>query len=230
MGPWYISSLELTSRLLLALILGGLIGFERERNNHAAGFRTHILVCLGSALLMLISEYAFTAFVGEPQVRLDPSRLAAQVIPSIGFLGAGTIMRNGLSITGLTTAASLWVAAAIGLAAGSGFYFGALLTTGMVLISLWILNKVEQRYFRDKRIYTMKIETYHRPGTLGTISSMLENRGVIIRKLSLLEETEQEQHKLEITLIIKVPKPNTIVPVTDAIQQVEGVRSISVDS
>ena len=112
-NPWVIDQLHITIRLVLALFLGGLIGFEREVSCHAAGLRTHILVCVGSALVMLLSMYGFSAFVNEVNVRIDPSRLAAQVISGIGFLGAGTIMFNGRSITGLTTAASLWVVAGL---------------------------------------------------------------------------------------------------------------------
>jgi putative Mg2+ transporter-C (MgtC) family protein len=91
-NPWYISELHILLRLLLALLLGGLVGFEREQSNHAAGLRTNILVCLGSCLLMLLSMYGFSAFVDEPNVRVDPARLAAAVITGIGFLGAGTIL------------------------------------------------------------------------------------------------------------------------------------------
>ncbi|HEY0826461.1 MAG TPA: MgtC/SapB family protein, partial [Bacilli bacterium] len=131
--PWFIDPVDLIIRLSIALFLGGIIGFERERNNHAAGFRTHILVCIGSALVMLLSIYGFSDFVDEENVRIDPSRLAAQVISGIGFLGAGVILRNGFSVTGLTTAASLWVAAAIGLAVGAGFHLAAVTTTLFVL-------------------------------------------------------------------------------------------------
>src|SRR5690625_663261 len=113
--PWYISLYEIVFRLGLALFLGGAIGFEREKSNRAAGFRTNILVCMGSALIMLLSMYGFTQFTNEFNVRMDPARLAAQVISGIGFLGAGVILFNGYSITGLTTAATLWVVAGIGL-------------------------------------------------------------------------------------------------------------------
>lgn len=106
--------------MVLAAVLGGLVGMEREWNNHAAGFRTHILVCLGAATIMLLSIYGFSQFVNEANVRMDPARLAAQVISGVGFLGAGAILRNGPVISGLTTAASVWVVAAIGLCVGAG--------------------------------------------------------------------------------------------------------------
>src|SRR4051794_30035185 len=114
--PWVIGNGHLVLRLLLSVLLGGLVGVERERKNHAAGLRTHTLVCLGSCLIMILSMYGFSDFADEPNVRLDPARLAAQVISGVGFLGAGTILFTGKSITGLTTAASIWVVMAIGLA------------------------------------------------------------------------------------------------------------------
>ncbi|WNQ12453.1 MgtC/SapB family protein [Paenibacillus aurantius] len=230
MSPWVIEPVDLAVRLLLALLLGGLVGFEREHTNRPAGFRTHILVCLGSCLLMLISIYAFADFAGETNVRLDPSRLAAQVIPGIGFLGAGTIMRNGFSVTGLTTAASLWIVSAIGLAVGSGFYLGAFTATAMSLLSLWVFNKIEKKYFSDKRIYTLKIMTEPKPGTLGLISAKLEERGISVRKMVMEEESDRDVPYMEMTLLIKVPKSNMAAMVAEEIRSVAGVRSITLET
>src|SRR5690554_517318 len=149
-SPWEIDQIEMMLRLGLALGLGGLIGLERETSSRAAGLRTNILVCVGSALIMLLSMYGFADFVNEPTVRIDPARLAAQVISGIGFLGAGVILFNGFSLTGLTTAATLWVVAGIGLASGAGFYYPAIATTFVVLFSLLILNKVENKWLKPK--------------------------------------------------------------------------------
>jgi uncharacterized membrane protein YhiD involved in acid resistance len=123
-------------RLVLSLVLGGVIGFEREYHGRPAGFRTHILVSLSSCLIMLISMYGF----GDDS---DPARLAAQVITGVGFLGAGAILRNGEDIKGLTTAATLWISSAVGLACGNGFYFGAIATTIMVIILLIFLKNID---------------------------------------------------------------------------------------
>ena len=122
-----INEYEVVIRLILASILGGLIGLEREVNNRPAGLRTHVLVTAGSALVMLISMYGFNG-LGEDGTGGEPARLAAQVVSGIGFLGAGTILRQGNSIQGLTTAASLWVSGCIGLAIGNGYYLGGLVT------------------------------------------------------------------------------------------------------
>jgi putative Mg2+ transporter-C (MgtC) family protein len=229
MSPWELDPLHLALRLFLALLLGGLIGFEREKNSSAAGFRTHILVCLGSALIMLLSAYGFPQFAEEPNVRMDPARLAAQVISGIGFLGAGTILRNGMSITGLTTAASLWVVAAIGLASGAGFYFAAILTTVMVLISLWTLSAVEKKFFRTKREYLLRIHAVHTHGVLNAISSLLEQKGAVIQKLVIEEDDRMEVTNLQITLALKIPKGLKILSAVDDIRQLNHIVSVSVE-
>ena len=133
---------EALLRLSLAAVLGGAIGLERELREREAGLRTHMLVSIGSALFTIVAAYGFHAFLssGANVVRADPSRIAAQIVTGIGFLGAGAIIRQGLSVRGLTTAATLWVVAAIGMAAGAGYYSGAALTTVIVLVSLWPLR------------------------------------------------------------------------------------------
>lgn len=229
-NPWVIDELHITIRLVMALFLGGLIGFEREVSSHAAGLRTHILVCVGSALVMLLSMYGFSAFVNEVNVRIDPSRLAAQVISGIGFLGAGTIIFNGRSITGLTTAASLWVVAGIGLAIGAGFYYAAVLACFMVLISLWILNKVEHKYFNGKKIRILKILTIDQPGTLGLITTLLGKQKVDIRKISMEEhEIDNKPNYVQITFHVTIPKPSIIGTVLEEINQMKGVTGVTLE-
>ena len=133
-----LGSLEIALRLLVAAGLSGLIGAERELRERAAGLRTHMLVGVGAALFTLVSAYAWGDFVFDRTrgTAFDPTRIAAQIVTGIGFLGAGAILRQGLSVRGLTTAAGLWVAAAIGMAAGAGFYAAALVTTAIVLVGL----------------------------------------------------------------------------------------------
>ncbi|PYI57288.1 MgtC/SapB family protein [Paenibacillus flagellatus] len=183
---WTITHGELIARLMLSAVLGGLIGIEREWSNHAAGFRTHILVCLGSTTIMLLSVYGFSEFVDEPNVRVDPARLAAQVISGIGFLGAGAIMRNGNVIKGLTTAASVWVVAAIGLCVGAGFFTGALISTLLVLVSLFLLNKLEKRHIKDRRNRELELEMVDQAGTLGQIASLLGDHDVRIVHIKIV--------------------------------------------
>jgi putative Mg2+ transporter-C (MgtC) family protein len=135
-------------RLMFACALGGLIGFERELRDREAGIRTHLLVSLGSALFTIVSAYGFHEFLtgGGAVVRADPSRIAAQIVTGIGFLGAGAIIREGLSVRGLTTAATLWVVAAIGMACGAGYYWPAAATTALTLFALWPLRIVAYRF------------------------------------------------------------------------------------
>ena len=145
-----VSEKEIIVRLLLAVVLSGLVGLEREVQGRAAGFRTHILVCVGAALLMLTDIHLVEQYKGIAQV--DLGRIAAQVVSGIGFLGAGTIIRFGGSVRGLTTAASLWVVAGVGLAAGCGFYTGAVCTTIIVLVVLYALSQIERGVAGSKRV------------------------------------------------------------------------------
>ena len=138
---------ELFIRLLLAAFLGGVVGLEREAAKRAAGLRTHTLVALGSALIMMTNLHLFEVYSGV--AHLDPTRMAAQVVSGIGFLGAGTIIRSGLNVQGLTTAASLWVVAATGMAVGCGYYKAAVMTTILVLVGLVLFGWAVHRFFPD---------------------------------------------------------------------------------
>ncbi|WNR43116.1 MgtC/SapB family protein [Paenibacillus roseipurpureus] len=189
-GVWQISHMDLILRMVLAVVLGGLIGLEREWNNHAAGFRTHILVCLGSATIMLLSEYGFSDFVNEANVRIDPSRLAAQVVSGIGFLGAGAILRNGNVIKGLTTAASVWLVAAIGLSVGAGFITGALVCTFLVLVSLYTLNKLEKHILRHRRTHVVEITINEHPGFLSSLNARFGEQGIQVINLKMIQESD----------------------------------------
>lgn len=147
--------LLITVRVLLAVILGFVLGFERELFKRSAGLRTHILVCIASCLIMLVSIYGFEGS--------DPARLAAQAVSGIGFLGAGAIIKGDKGITGITTAATIWMSAMIGLSCGNGFYFGAILTTVCSLVILTLLRKVEHnltfsRKYKAKILLVLKKE------------------------------------------------------------------------
>ena len=143
---------DIALRLLAAALLGGFVGIERENKKRAAGLRTHVLVTLGSSLVMVLSEYLFLEYRGLTNI--DPARLGAQVISGIGFLGAGTIIKQGVSVRGLTTAASLWAVACIGLAAGSGFYAAAVIAAAIVFITLRVLGKFENVLIERENVLT----------------------------------------------------------------------------
>jgi putative Mg2+ transporter-C (MgtC) family protein len=142
-----LGSADVLLRLAVAAVLGGAIGLEREVREREAGLRTHMLVSVGAAVFTLVSAYGFADFdYGlRTGINFDPTRIAAQIVTGIGFLGAGAIIRQGLSVRGLTTAATLWVVAAIGMAAGAGYYSAAVLATLIVLVSLWPLRIAAHR-------------------------------------------------------------------------------------
>lgn len=145
-----ISDVDTAIRLILSIVLGGIVGYERQASNKAAGLRTHVLVCMGSCMIMILSVNVY--YTVEGQTNADPARLAAQVISGIGFLGAGTIMKEGPLVTGLTTAASIWVVSAIGLAVGFGYYSGAIMATLLAFATLSLLYQLEKRLRARSRI------------------------------------------------------------------------------
>ncbi|MEN1761822.1 MgtC/SapB family protein [Anoxynatronum sibiricum] len=179
-------------RLLLSAFMGGLIGMEREANNRPAGLRTHVLVTLGSSLIMMLSMFGFNG-AQVVQAQGDPARLAAQVVSGIGFLGAGTILRTENKVSGLTTAASLWVCGGIGLAIGNGFYAGGLATAMIVLFTLRGLGFVEKKVFR-KKYRVLIIQFRERPGIIGDVGQVLGHHRILIKDIRLLgdDETDDE--------------------------------------
>lgn len=179
-----ISNTDIAIRLLASALLGSLIGFERERLLWAAGVRTHMLVSVGSALLIIVSAYGFTNATQMPHVVLDPSRVAAQVVSGIGFLGAGSILLRGQVVKGLTTAASIWSVAAIGLASGAGLYFAAGLATAIILLILVGIKPLEEAY--RARVQSAVVKVSAERGALDPegIKKQLGLRGGQIRRMT----------------------------------------------
>jgi putative Mg2+ transporter-C (MgtC) family protein len=190
---WY----DALGRLALAAALGSAIGLEREFREREAGLRTHLLVSLGSALFTIVSAFGFhDVLAHDPQVvvRLDPSRIAAQIVSGIGFLGAGAIIRQGLSIRGLTTAATLWVVAAIGMAAGAGFYSVAVITTVVALIALWPLRSVAYRLIDRVKPEEDRIVVELREGhSLAELLTHVPH----VRQIEVIEEVDRRIVQLE---------------------------------
>lgn len=145
-------------RLVVALVLGALVGLDREQREHAAGMRTHTLVALGSCLIMIVSAFGFADILGTRAVGLDPSRIAAQVVSGIGFLGAGAILFRKEIVKGLTTAAAIWVVAAIGLACGSGLFPEAVAATILSLIVLRFMQPLEAYLHSKSSSYALRVE------------------------------------------------------------------------
>lgn len=216
------STYEIIFKLSLACILGALIGLERESLNRPAGLRTYTLVCVGSALAMVVSIDIYLQYYHT--VNADPGRIAAQVVSGIGFLGAGTIMREGATVRGLTTAAGLWVVACIGLAVGSGMYIPAVVTTVLILFVLIYFVKVEEKItgMRDYKGLLMVVEDG--PGRVGRIGSVLGDLCVLIKNIQLnrVEDTDD----LEIELLLQLPPNLTIDEVIEELSKTKGLRSI----
>lgn len=218
-----ISNQDILLRLLLAALIGGIIGIEREASNRPAGLRTHILVSVGSALIMMISLY------GMPE-RADPSRIASNVVTGVGFLGAGTILRNGNTIQGLTTAASLWVCAGIGLAVGSGYYFGGIVTALIVLVSLVVLSKVEKNYLRGAN-KLIRITAQDRAGLIGEVGTVFGSYGISIRNITIddLKSDDENTGYIDIKFYIKKPMGVNNENLYESILDVEAVKSIELE-
>jgi putative Mg2+ transporter-C (MgtC) family protein len=191
-----LSSAEVLLRIGLAALLGGAVGAERELREREAGLRTHLLVSVGAALFTLVSAYAWRDFTFSRAsgVTFDPTRIAAQIVSGVGFLGAGAIIRQGLSVRGLTTAATLWVVAAIGMAAGAGYYSAATITTILVLFSLWPLRIVANWILPRVRPEEGRLAIELRPGaTTVSVIEAVEEAGGAVRSLEFQHEGDRKR-------------------------------------
>ena len=220
---------EMLLRLLLAALLGGIVGMERGSGDRPAGFRTHILVCAGSALLMLVSLYGFDGFDAVPfkyPNNRDSSRIAAQVVSGIGFLGAGTILHEGITVRGLTTAASLWMISAIGLASGAGMYFISVVATVITYITLTTFHSLEKRYAvnsKSDRKYVRIVAT-DSPGIISQVASYLALNGIKVKTINIKNNSAKNQIVLE--MYLKINKELDLATVMNGVQQIEGIQSI----
>lgn len=211
-------------RLLIAFILGALVGYEREQARRPAGFRTHILVSIGAALVMLTGEYlSLSSSVS------DPARMGAAVISGIGFLGAGTIIRNGSSVHGLTTAASLWAVACIGVAAGSGFIPGALFAATLTFVILIALKQVEKRILNRRGSLNLQIVLDHYGSDVIEILRLAEQHQVMVRRIQLLPPDEEEEHRdqhIHLRLSLQPGDPMKKMQLVDSIYQLPSVLRV----
>lgn len=218
-----LSWLEVVLRVALAAGLGGAIGLERELREREAGLRTHMLVSVGAALFTMVSAYAWTdwQFSTEEGLVFDPTRIAAQVVTGIGFLGAGAIIRQGLSVKGLTTAATLWVVAAIGMAAGVGYYEAAFVTTALVLVSLWPLRIIAYRLSARTRPEEGRLAVELPAGASAvSVLEAIEQTGADVSSL----EFEEEGDRRRVDVRVRLGTGKTAAELIDALTQAEAVR------
>lgn len=207
---WY----EVILRLILAIIVGGLIGYEREYKNRPAGFRTHILVCVGAAVISMIQLYSVqettNIIVRQPvlasALKADIGRLGAQVITGVGFLGAGTIMHDKGSVKGLTTAASLWVVACIGLGVGLGYYFLTVSATVVVFLILVSLKQVETRFFQKSKIQKFEIQYVDKVELVTHMEEYFSSRSIKVQNIEFeLDEEDESLNKISLYTVL-VPR------------------------
>jgi putative Mg2+ transporter-C (MgtC) family protein len=220
-----LSAGEVVLRVVLAAVLGGAIGAEREIREREAGLRTHLLVSVGAALFTLVSAYAWSdfAFSARSGVTLDPTRISAQIVTGIGFLGAGAIIRQGLSIRGLTTAATLWVVAAIGLASGAGYYWAAVVTTALVLLTLWPLRIATHQLFLRFRPSEPRLFVELRTGGgAGPVLDALE--GLDVRVDSFRVEEDRDARHIALDVEVPDERRESVVPALARLDAVTGVR------
>lgn len=212
-------------RLLLSFVLGALIGMEREWHRQSAGLRTHTMIAIGSTLFTLISIYipqTFTHFqLG------DPGRVAAQIVTGIGFLGGGAIFRLGANVRGLTTAASIWAVAGIGMAVGTGMYGGALITEGVVLFVLFVMAPFEKRLFPDINLRSMEIVLSGSDPRTEKITSILRDSGIGITTIDVSQSFEKKTVRLRLSL--RMPKDMDWRKLYARMEQVKGIKTVNLD-
>jgi putative Mg2+ transporter-C (MgtC) family protein len=211
-----ISNWEILLRLVIAAGLGGAVGLERELRERQAGLRTHLVVCVGSALFTLVSAYGFTG------PRVDPTRIAAQIVSGIGFLGAGAIIRQGLSVRGLTTAATLWLVAAIGMASGAGYYAAALMATAGAILTLGPLRVVA---FRATRRFRPNVERLlvevPAGGSPAPVIEAVERYGRVI-SLDVTQEGDRREIAIDLEILGRASSPQVVA----AVAEIDGVQQV----
>ena len=218
-----IDNAEILLRLGLACFLGGIIGLERERNKQPAGLRTHILVCIGATLVMLCNIFIYDKYKGVTNI--DPARLGAQVISGIGFLGAGTIIKEGLSIRGLTTAASLWVVACLGIAIGVGFYTGAFITTGFILVILIFFSKFEYLLNIKTSKSILIIKSVNKGGQINVLGDKLKEFEIIYSNVSV---ESAEDNLIAIRFYLTKSKDISNNKLMEELYKLEGIKYIQI--
>jgi len=213
-------------RIFVSFIVGTLIGIERETHSQPAGLRTHILISIGATMAMIVSIYIPQVFTDFQEG--DPSRIAAQVISGIGFLGAGAIIKYGANVKGLTTAASIWAIAVIGLAVGAGMFFISFAGVAAVLFALTIMNFLEKRIFKERSFRTLKLVIKKRECDIKKLEEALKEQDVKV--ISTGFETNISEATHTVTFQVGVTKSLNIQRLTDALESMEGMVAFSIET
>lgn len=209
-------------RLLIAALLGSVIGVERERKAWAPGLRTHMLVCTGACLFMIVSAFGFSDILGTRNVILDPSRIAAQVVSGIGFLGAGSILLRGDMVRGLTTAASIWAVAAVGLAVGGGLYIEAAAAAIVIVVILAGIKPLEERFQQRHRVHDFRLESEPGRLSLPALEAALGYRARRITRYIAQPGEDGESIALTLTRL----SPREVAEIEAVLRALPGVRRV----
>lgn len=212
---------EVAFKLILALICGGLLGIERGRKKRPAGFRTYMLVCIGATLVMMTNDYISMMYQTG-----DPSRMGAQVISGIGFLGAGTIITTGHNrVKGLTTAAGLWASACVGLAIGIGFYEGAILGTVMIFFAMVMMHTFDEKITASARVVTMYIEL-DKISSLKNITAFLKEKEIRVSDIETEESEMSQASHAAVIMTLRLPNNNIRMMLGYMLNAIEGVTYV----
>jgi len=217
----WLQALSMLGRVSLAAVLAGVIGYEREHVQRNAGMRTHILVAIGAALVMCSGEFLMSRF---PNSDIDPARIGAQVVSGIGFLCAGTIIKEGISVRGLTTASSLWCVSCVGLAAGTGNYVVAIATTGLILLVLRVLRTMAHSRRKKANRLVLQIVLSMEGQTIVKLQEDLERMGCVIDEFSFAIDTQNLKRHVYVHLTL--PDRDNLAPLMEGLSRIEGVASV----
>jgi putative Mg2+ transporter-C (MgtC) family protein len=222
-----LTTTEIIIRLLLGAVFGGIIGFERSSHGRPAGFRTHLLVCVASVLIMIVSEYYHYLSLWDPSyVRVDPARLAAGAVTGVGFLGAGVIIKTGFTVQGLTTAACLWIVSAIGLAIGTGLYVAGLVSFVITYLALWLLRMVEDRMPRLS--YRFMTVVMKEEGDEEAITSVIRKYNSTVSNINYEKDIEKRESSFDIT--ISLSERTLVKKILDEISSLQNVKRVAIRS
>ncbi|HLY75501.1 MAG TPA: MgtC/SapB family protein [Planctomycetota bacterium] len=213
----------MAGKLSLAAMLGGLVGLEREMHHQTAGLRTHMIVAVGACLVMLTSLH----MADMSPTKADPGRLAAQVVAGVGFLGAGAIMRSGLSIRGLTTAACLWTVAAVGLAVGCGFWKAASMATVLVLLATYFFQKVENRISKGRYLRRFVVHARESASLVADLEDTLRKSGCTVRELDI--ERNIVDKKMQVSITASCPEDHDVDKLSRSFGALSDVERVEID-
>ncbi|MBP7213228.1 MAG: MgtC/SapB family protein [Anaerolineaceae bacterium] len=212
---------EMLMRLGLSVVLGGIIGAEREHNNQPAGLRTNMILVIGACLAMMLSINLGTV------AGADPARLAAQVVSGIGFLGAGAILRFGFNVKGLTTATTLWTMAIVGLAVGMGYYLISMITTAVIMIVLSVLDLIERRFVRANILRTIMVEVYDVKGIAKEIRNIVDQFSFQTTSFSVQKSNENKL--LQIEIVARFNNSEKLEDLIERLSEFEGLKSFNIE-